>query len=206
MTSGPRPELRIVSSNEVVGEKRPVSARKDEDAELVRAFLAGEPAAGMEIYSLYSVDAERMLVRLLGYAPERTDLLHDVFVRVFEGMATLRDPGVLRSWICGIAVRRAQEHIRGKRRVHATLDEREPAWTGDPEVSLTMRRVYGLLDRMDADDRAAFVLRRIEGMELQEVADACGASLATIKRRVARAEKTFSDWATADAVLREKCT
>ena len=41
------------------------------------------------------------------------------------------------------------------------------------------------------DERIAFSLRRLDGMELKEIAHACGCSLATIKRRLARAEKRF---------------
>lgn len=203
MTSEKRPDLRVVRASGLATE--PAAPRtKEDDAELVRAFRSGHRDAAIEIYNAHSMSAERMLVRMLGYVPERVDLLHDVFVRVFESVDSLRDPSALRPWICGIALRRAQEHIREqKRRRTAQLDE-HPAWTGDPEVSLTMRRVYALLDRLDADDRAAFVLRRIEGMELSEVASVCDVSLATVKRRIARAEELFTEWASSDAVLREK--
>ncbi len=180
------------------------SRSKDDDAELVRLFQRGHADAAIEIYNAHATVAERMLVRMLGYVPERVDLLHDVFVRVYEGLDSIRDASSLRSWICGIAVRRAQEHIRERKRRQTASFEEHTAWTGDPEVSLTMRRVYALLDRLDADDRAAFVLRRIEGMELAEVASTCGVSLATAKRRIARAEQQFSELASADAVLREK--
>jgi RNA polymerase sigma-70 factor (ECF subfamily) len=51
--------------------------------------------------------------------------------------------------------------------------------------------VYAVLNRMPADDRIAFALRYIDGMELTEVAAACSVSLATVKRRLRRSEARF---------------
>jgi RNA polymerase sigma-70 factor (ECF subfamily) len=54
-----------------------------------------------------------------------------------------------------------------------------------------LRATYAALDALPADERVAFALRFIDGMELTEVAAACETSLATIKRRLARAEDRF---------------
>ncbi len=50
-----------------------------------------------------------------------------------------------------------------------------------------------MLDAMPVDQRMAFVLRYVHGATLVEAADACGTSLATIKRRLSRAEARFLD-------------
>jgi len=47
------------------------------------------------------------------------------------------------------------------------------------------------MSSLPSNERVAFSLRRLDGMELKEVAHACGCSLATIKRRLARAEQRF---------------
>lgn len=69
---------------------------------------------------------------------------------------------------------------------------------------MELRRVYALLARLDPDDCVAFVLRRIDRRELGEVAELCGVSLATIKRRIARAERAFIAMAEEDPFLRER--
>ena len=56
-----------------------------------------------------------------------------------------------------------------------------------------LRAVYVILDETAPEDRAAFTLRYLEGMELTEVAEACGCSLATVKRRVSRAQVALFD-------------
>jgi len=54
-----------------------------------------------------------------------------------------------------------------------------------------LRDIYRTLDMLPADERIAFALRFIDGMTLPEAAAAAGVSLATLKRRLSRAEKKF---------------
>jgi RNA polymerase sigma-70 factor (ECF subfamily) len=52
-----------------------------------------------------------------------------------------------------------------------------------------VRKLYGILDELDAEARLAFVLRHTQGLELTEIAEALGCSLATAKRRLAKANE-----------------
>lgn len=181
-----------------------------DEAALVSLVRAGEREAVRELYRRYAGLVDRMLVRVTGYVTEREDLLQDVFVRVLDHLDALRDPRALRSWICGIAVRRAQEFRRERRRrpighedPSALAGSRlsSPNLERHPESSMELRRVYALLDELPEDDRVAFVLRRIDGMELLEIASVTEVSLATVKRRVSRAEERFTALASADPFL-----
>jgi RNA polymerase sigma-70 factor (ECF subfamily) len=66
-------------------------------------------------------------------------------------------------------------------------------WEAEPDIEArqALRSAYQILAGLPAEERIAMALRRLEGMELTEVADACGCSLATIKRRLTRAESRF---------------
>ena len=61
----------------------------------------------------------------------------------------------------------------------------------DEESLRAAREVYAILERFPVDERVAFALRYINGLDLTAVASACGVSLATIKRRLQRAEGRF---------------
>ena len=67
-----------------------------------------------------------------------------------------------------------------------------------------LARACTVLDRLGADQRLAFTLRFVEGYRLQEVAELCGCSLATTKRRLARASERFVELARRDPLLRER--
>jgi len=72
---------------------------------------------------------------------------------------------------------------------------------GAADARRALHAIYGVLDTMSASGRTLFVLRRFEGWELAEMAAAFGVSLATIKRRIADAEKIFFARAERDPVL-----
>lgn len=112
----------------------------------------------------------------------------------------------LKGWITITAVNVARSALERRRRrswlVFLPSDElpdvEAPA---SDEGTLALRRTYTLLDRLAPDERIVFALRFIEGMELTEVAVACGTSLATVKRRLARAEGRFLAMARRDPIL-----
>jgi RNA polymerase sigma-70 factor (ECF subfamily) len=65
----------------------------------------------------------------------------------------------------------------------------------DPERRADLARLDAALRRLPAPERVAFVLRHVEGYEHAEAAAVCDCSLATIKRRLQRAEDSVRAWA-----------
>ncbi len=174
----------------------PVLALGD-DADLVAALRAGHPAAPTVLFDRHAPRVQRVLVRTLGFDPEIPDLVQEVFVRALQRLDGLRDGASLSGWLSGIAVFTARETIRRRARwrwlrflPREELPEVEAPQAG-PETSEALRSLYAVLEELSADERIAFALRYVEQMELTEVAEACGVSLATLKRRLARAESRF---------------
>jgi RNA polymerase sigma-70 factor (ECF subfamily) len=75
----------------------------------------------------------------------------------------------------------------------------------DAPVSAThsLARLYRVLGGLPPDERIVFALRFIDEMELAEIADACGVSRTTVKRRVRKAEERFAVAARQDPLLSE---
>lgn len=167
------------------------------DAALVVAIRAGRRGGAEALFDRYAHHVERVLLRVLGPDQDLSDLVQDVFVAAFEAMDKLQDPSALRGWLAQIAVYKARGRIRRRMRWRLLsfrpLDELDefhaPAVSSD--VTEAVRATYRVLDRLPTDERIAFALRFIESMQLAEVARACGVSLATIKRRLSRAQKRF---------------
>lgn len=168
------------------------------DAAIVEGMRAGQASARAALFDRYGAHVQRVLARVMGPDPELADLLQDVFVRAFSAIASLEDPAALRGWLTSIAVFTARGCIRrrGLRRWFGLGPAREdppdvPAPTPSEDVSAALRATYAVLGRMPADERIVFALRFVDGMELTDVARAAGTSLATVKRRLARAEQRF---------------
>jgi RNA polymerase sigma-70 factor (ECF subfamily) len=183
------------------------STRYGADAELVRGLRSGDPDAIEAFHDRYARHVLRVLARILGVDRDLVDLQHDVFVRVLDSIATLIDPSALHAWVTSIAVLTAKGCIqrRARRRwlrFFAPEDVPEVvAPTASEETQEALRATYKALEKLPADERIAFALRIIDGMELSDVASACDVSLATIKRRIARGEALFTSIAREDPVL-----
>jgi RNA polymerase sigma-70 factor, ECF subfamily len=181
----------------------------ESDEILVLALRARHPDAGTQLFDRYAPHVRRVLVRVMGPDSEILDLVHDVFVTALESVHRLVDPRALRAWLTQIAVFTARARIR--RRVRGRVlrflpfsELPEPELPPvDFEASESMQAVYRVLGNLDADQRIAFALRFVAGMELTEVAASCGVSLATIKRRLSRAQSTFVSSAQREPALVE---
>ncbi len=181
----------------------------ESDELLVLALRARHPDAGTQLFDRYAPHVRRVLVRVMGPDSEILDLVHDVFVTALESVHRLLDPRALRAWLTQIAVFTARARIRRRVRGRVLrflpfteLPEPELPPT-DFEASESMQAVYRVLDALQTDQRIAFALRFVAGMELTEVASTCGVSLATIKRRLAKAQASFACAAQREPALAE---
>jgi RNA polymerase sigma-70 factor (ECF subfamily) len=177
----------------------PLAVAGDEAA-LVNALRSDRPGAKEAFFQRYVKYVERIITHVIGFDPELADILQEVFARALASIHTLEDPSALQPWLRSVAAHTARKVLRGRSRRawlrpfvdSAEEERREPAFVGvDLEARLAVQAVYTVLDDLPADDRIAFALRFIDGLELTEVADACQVSLTTIKRRLVRAERRF---------------
>jgi RNA polymerase sigma-70 factor (ECF subfamily) len=168
------------------------------DAQLVARALAGERLALQLLYSRHvRVVAER-ITRLLARSAEAEDVVQDAFVTAFHDLPQLADRERFGAWLMSIAVRQAQRRFR-RRRLLARFgldqgsDDARLAQVVDPaappDVCAELARLDERLGRLPAPQRLAWMLRNVEGCGLSEVAEQCGCSLATAKRRIEKAAR-----------------
>jgi RNA polymerase sigma-70 factor (ECF subfamily) len=178
-----------------------------DDRALVEALRAGHPGAAAALYDRYAGHVRLTLRSILGPDDDIPDLLQEVFIRALDRLDKIRDVDRLSSWLTTIAifVGRAQIRLRSRRRwLRLFSPERTEARQREQPSSdarRALREVYAVLDRMPTGERMAFVLRYLHGTTLVEAAEACETSLATVKRRLTRAETRFLEAARKQPVL-----
>lgn len=162
------------------------------DRALAAAVVAGEPWAQRAVWDQFAPMVNGVLRRALGPDHDFDDLLQDVFLRVFDRVAGLRDLTALRSFIYSVTIRVVKWEIRRaqsrrRRQTAALLNQPGPeAPVADPEMRDLLARVQAVLGGMPANIRAVFVLRHVEGQELPEIAQGLDVSLSTAKRWLKR--------------------
>jgi RNA polymerase sigma-70 factor (ECF subfamily) len=179
------------------------------DEQLVLALRRGDRAAMAELVRRHGPYVERVLARILGVDGELPDLLHDVFLNAMSSIRSLENPSLLKEWLRGVAVFVARGCLRRRRRRQWLVFRRSedlpdvPSDLVPTDAKDALVRTYRALAKLPADEQIAFALRYIAELELTEVAAACDVSLATIKRRLDKAQSRFAAVSQTDPVLRE---
>lgn len=175
------------------------------DAQLLELVRRRDKTAPAIVYDRFGDDVNRLVWRCLGADPDHDDIVHDVFIQILQGLPRVTNPAALRSWVASVAINTARTELR-KRRFRRAFWSSDPApdvpaSSTDPESARLLARTYAILDRLPTDERIAFILRFVEQHSLAEVAELVGCSLATIKRRLARANERFHKLAGRDPDL-----
>lgn len=176
---------------------------------LVQRCVAGERAAQDELYLRFRRQVASGLARVLGQHHELDDLVQEVFVIAFRGLAAFRGDARLGTWIYRVCVNVALGRIRQRKRRPADLsaigiDQVSPAegeqavWATHPEApdrAIERRQaqelVYRLLDQLAPKKRMVLYLHEIEGMELKDIAYVVDANAVTVRTRLFYARREF---------------
>jgi RNA polymerase sigma-70 factor (ECF subfamily) len=202
------PVLKVVTARPQPSADRPF-AQADEET-LVAQALAGRRWAQRELWYRFAPMVYGLLRRSLGARHDPDDLVQEVFLRVFRRLHTLEKVSALRSFVYSVGVRVVCEEIRHfqvRQRAHAELVLMGPtggAGAVDYEARDTLQRIEKILGGMKEKHRAVFVLRHVEGMDLREIADGLGMSLATVKRYLVKALRAIEHGMAKDEGLRTR--
>jgi len=167
------------------------------DDELLERLVRGDQWAKEALYRRYVKAVWSTALHMLGSRSDAQDVVQDTFIEAFRDAATLRSRGALRGWLLRITVHQAHRRFRRRKLLRrlgldrsiddAPLDSLLHSGAS-PELRSELRVVQQALEGVSAAERFAWILRYVDGHNLDEVAEALGCSLATAKRRLARAQ------------------
>lgn len=165
------------------------------DADLVRLVAQGNDAALAVVFRRYGLVVRRTLQGQLRDDAAVDDLTQEVFLGFHKTAANITEPDKLRAYLIGTAFRQAKQHIRQKVRRRRLLgffgDSQLDSDSGTPAPHARddLRCLHEVLERLPERLRDSFILRYVEELGPQDVADARNVSLATAKRDIARARE-----------------
>jgi RNA polymerase sigma-70 factor (ECF subfamily) len=172
------------------------------DGDLARRIGRGDRWAEEAFYRRHLPAVHGMVRRLLATSHDADDVVQDAFATAFEIWDQLREPDRAAHWLMQIAIRKVHRRFRKKRLLKAlgldaTVEDSTLALLArDDSPAGETRAELAILDRvlreLPVAERIAWMLRHVEGLALDEVAARCDCSLATAKRRIARAHARVS--------------
>jgi RNA polymerase sigma-70 factor (ECF subfamily) len=188
-------------------QSRPDTTPRDQDAARIARHLAGDPNAFSEIYRAHVDAVYRRLTRILGPVAEREDLTQDVFVALHRALATFRGDAALGTWIQRIAINAAYDYMRRQTRRPATpVDDRLLDELVSPAASVEARaqareelaRVFVCLAKIKPKKRIALLLRTVDGLSFDAIAELVDATPEAVAKRVQHGQREL------DALLARK--
>jgi RNA polymerase sigma-70 factor (ECF subfamily) len=180
----------------------------DQDAGLIEDLRAGSDRAFATLLSLYQRPIYNFVFRLLDDPADAPDVTQEVFLKVFRNIGDFRGDCSLKTWIYRIAVNEASNLRRWfcrHRRNEVSLDDGPQGRIGfagtlpDRRESQyehvlrqeRMRAVEVALSQIKESFRVPVVLRDIEGLTYEEIAEILQVSLGTVKSRILRGREAL---------------
>jgi RNA polymerase sigma-70 factor (ECF subfamily) len=159
------------------------------DAALVKRCLSGDPVACRELVERFQGDVLAVCRRLLAHLHDSEDVAQEVFLRVFRSLARWDSSRPLRPWILGIAVNRCRTWIGRRGKVPETADYLHEAADRRPcdDSAEMAREILAAVDALRAEYREVFVLFHELGRSYEEIAEAVGRPVGTVKTWLHRA-------------------
>src|SRR2546422_3030756 len=175
-----------------------------QEAQFVSRLQANEDAAYDELVRVYSTSIYHVAYRMLGDGADASDVVQDIFLKIFRNIGGFKGEAALKTWIFKIAFSEILNRLRWWKRRYRfatlSLDESPNGNTpGDgvadagptPEEVLQAKEredaIQQALRRLSHEHRSMIVLRDIEGFSYTVIADVLGISMGTVKSRLARA-------------------
>jgi RNA polymerase sigma-70 factor, ECF subfamily len=170
----------------------------------VQRLQANEDAAYDELVRVYHSTIFHVAYRMLGDSGDASDVVQEIFLKVFRNINGFKGESALKTWIFRIAFSEILNRLRWwKRRYRQSTisldDDQNGENTGyqlsdsgpTPEQALESKEqdvaIQTALAKLTSEHRSIIVLRDIEGFSYTEIAEVLGVSIGTVKSRIARA-------------------
>lgn len=178
----------------------------DSDQQLVQRVQAGEKAAFDLLVRKYQHRVLKLVSRFVSDAAEAEDVAQEAFLKAYRALASFRGDSAFYTWLYRIAINTAKNALVSNRRrpVDFDLDLQDPEQydrharlkEGDtPEGVLLTEEIRSVVERameqLPEDLRTAIVLRELEGLSYEEIAEAMDCPVGTVRSRIFRAREAI---------------
>ncbi len=178
----------------------------DTDHELVRRVQAGDQSAFNLLVLKYQHRVLKLVGRFVNDAAEAEDVAQEAFLKAYRALASFRGDSAFYTWLYRIAINTAKNALVSQRRrpVDFDLDLQDPDQydrhaklkeADTPEGVLLTDEIRAVVEeamaQLPEDLRTAIVLRELEGLSYEEIAEAMDCPVGTVRSRIFRAREAI---------------
>ena len=175
----------------------PSAAAPPEIDPLIERCLKGDQRAWDDIVRLYWRKVFNVAYKFVGRQDEAEDLTQDIFLKLFKSLKTFDRRANFSTWLISVSRNLCIDHYRSMRREHDVVTHdvdvvtlARPSGLDSPQVALEQRDRVALLraalDKLAPSLRTAVMLRDIQELSYQEIAEKLDVPEGTVKSRINR--------------------
>ena len=174
-----------------------------DEAELISLCQRGNQEALKQVFDLYNRKVYRVAYGVLRHREEALDIVQEVFIKLFRSIKNFKGESRLSTYLYRMAVNTAIDHVRKAGKPIASSLEGEEGFQPAEEPEKRPDRIFlykelegkvnEALGKVPADQRMALILREVEGLSYQEIADSMKCSIGTVMSRLHYGRKRMQD-------------
>jgi RNA polymerase sigma-70 factor, ECF subfamily len=176
-----------------------------DDNRLITECREGNPAAFGELVSRYQDRLYNSVLRLGDNTEDARDVVQEAFLHAYQSLHSFKGDSLFFTWLYRIAVNTAISLKRKQRpvlRIHTgdgktEIDPLDPSASSQPGHAMEMaeeeRKVHEALGKLSTEHRAVLVMKDMEGMKYEEIAEVIGVPIGTVRSRLHRARLEIRD-------------
>lgn len=184
-------------------------SEREIDQKLVELAQSGDRRAFDTLVSKYQRKLGRLVMRLVKDSAEAEDVVQEAFIKAYRALPTFRGESAFYTWLYRIGINTAKNYLVSQKRRAPTSteydnDEAESFAEGEllrdintPEGVLMSKQigqtVNQAVDSLPEELRNAIILREIEGMSYEEIAEKMGCPIGTVRSRIFRAREAVAN-------------
>ena len=184
-------------------------SERDVDWQLVQRVQRGDKRAFDLLVAKYQRKLFRLLSRLIRDQAEIEDVAQEAFIKAYRALPNFRGESAFYTWLYRIAINTAKNYLvaQGRRaptRTETEIEDAENFDDGDslrtedtPERMLLSKQVAEAvnraIERLPEDLRTAIVLRELEGLSYEEIAESMNCPIGTVRSRIFRAREAVAE-------------
>jgi len=181
---------------------------RDIDQQLVERVQRGDKAAFDLLVIKYQRKIFRLLSRLIRDPTEIEDVAQEAFIKAYRALPNFRGESAFYTWLYRIAINTAKNYLvslgrRAPTTTEADIEDAETFDDGDhlrdlntPDSMLLTKQVAEAvnraIDQLPEDLRTAIVLRELEGLSYEEIAESMRCPIGTVRSRIFRAREAIA--------------
>jgi RNA polymerase sigma-70 factor (ECF subfamily) len=178
------------------------------DRELVERVKQGDKKAFDLLVQKYQFKITKLVARYLHDQSEAMDVAQEAFIKAYRALPGFRGESAFYTWLYRIAINTAKNHLvaLGRRPPNADIDSQDAEqFSGDswlkenatPERLLLKDEieqvVFKAIEDLPEDLRTAITLRELEGLSYEDIAQAMGCPIGTVRSRIFRAREAIDN-------------